>query len=94
MRVFDHDGTDITNQWLGENFMETSLRTQGGNGFSLIDLNNDGLVDLFPKDGWHYNLKSHDPPKVEGDEYGTLVFLSMTVPGLFNITLTSLSLAI
>ena len=71
MRVFDHDGTDITDQWLGENFMETSLRTQGGNGFSLIDLNNDGLVDLFPKDGWHYNLKSHDPPKVEGDEYGT-----------------------
>jgi len=69
IRLYDNDGEDITSQWLGDNFMETAING-GGNGFTLIDLNNDGLMDLLPKDGWHYTAQSHDPPKVKGD-YGT-----------------------
>ena len=40
------------------------------------DLNNDGLMDLLPKDGWHYTAQSHDPPKVKGDYATFRIFMN------------------
>jgi len=68
-RISDDDGSDITAQWLGDDFMATHSYG-GGNGMYLVDFNNDGFLDILPKDGWHYTAQSHDPPQVEGD-YGT-----------------------
>ena len=75
IKIYDDDGTDITDTWLGNKYMETSKKG-GGNGLRMADFNNDGLIDLMPKDGWMYNAQRHDPPKVEGD-YGTFaIFLN------------------
>ena len=68
-RISDDDGSDITAQWLGDDFMATHAYG-GGNGMYLVDFNNDGFLDILPKDGWHYTAESHNPPQVEGD-YGT-----------------------
>lgn len=69
IRVYDDDGTDVTDTWLGDKYIETS-NNGGGNGMSVVDLNNDGLPDITPKDGWKYTRNSHTPSKVEGT-YGT-----------------------
>ena len=68
-RINDDDGSDITSQWLGDEFMATHTYG-GGNGMYLVDFNNDGFLDILPKDGWHFTAESHNPPLVEGD-YGT-----------------------
>ena len=74
-KIYDDDGTDVTDKWLGDKYMETSLKG-GGNGLQMGDFNNDGFIDFTPKDAWFYNAQRHDPPKVEGD-YGTFaIFLN------------------
>ena len=72
--IYNNDGEDITAEWLGDNYMDKSNGPHGGNGFTLIDLNNDGLLDLLPKDGWYYTAESTTPPQVVGD-YGTFTVL-------------------
>ena len=75
IKIYDDDGTDVTDKWLGDKYMETSKKG-GGGGLQIGDFNNDGFVDFTPEDGWLYNVQKHDPPKVSGD-YGTFaIFLN------------------
>tara|TARA_B100001750_G_scaffold145522_1_gene116228 strand:+ start:151 stop:2355 length:2205 start_codon:yes stop_codon:yes gene_type:complete len=75
IKIYDDDGTDVTDKWLGDKYMETSKKG-GGNGLQMGDFNNDGFIDFTPKDGWYYNAQRHIPPKVKGD-YGTFaIFLN------------------
>ena len=75
IKIYDDDGADVTDKWLGDKFMETS--TGGGGGGLLIgDFNNDGFIDFTPKDGWRYNAQTHSPPKVEGGNGTFAIFLN------------------
>ena len=69
INVFDDDGTDITEEWLGDNYADLTKKNSG-NGGMVLDMNSDGYPDIVPKDGWRYDGDTHDPPKVEG-MYGT-----------------------
>ena len=69
INVFDDDGTDITEEWLGDNYADITKKNWS-NGGKVLDVNNDGYPDIVPKDGWRYDGATHDPPKVEG-MYGT-----------------------
>ena len=60
IKIYDDDGTDITDTWLGDNYMDTSKK-HGGNGVNVVDLNNDGYIDIIPRDGWNYFRDSHNP---------------------------------
>ena len=60
IKIYDDDGTDITDTWLGDNYMDTSKK-HGGNGVNVVDLNNDGYIDIIPRDGWNYYQDSHSP---------------------------------
>ena len=75
INVFDDDGTDITEEWLGDNYADLTKKNSG-NGGMVLDMNSDGYPDIVPKDGWRYDGATHDPPKVEGN-YGTFaIFLN------------------
>jgi hypothetical protein len=75
INVFDDDGTDITEEWLGDNYADITKKNWS-NGGKVLDVNNDGYPDIVPKDGWRYDGATHDPPKVEG-MYGTFaIFLN------------------
>lgn len=50
LRIFDDDGIDITEQWMPIEWFDDP-RT-GGDGFTVIDLNNDGFDDILPRNGW------------------------------------------
>ena len=69
INVFDDDGTDITEEWLGDNYADLTKKNSG-NGGMVLDMNSDGYPDIVPKDGWRYDGATHDPPRVEG-MYGT-----------------------
>jgi len=75
IKIYDDDGTDVTDKWLGDKYMETSLKG-GGNGLQMGDFNNDGFIDFTPKDGWRYNAQTHSPPKVEGGNGTFAIFLN------------------
>ena len=60
IKIYDDDGTDITDTWLGDKYMDTSKK-HGGNGVNVVDLNNDGYIDIIPRDGWNYFRDSHSP---------------------------------
>ena len=75
INVFDDDGTDITEEWLGDNYADLTKKNSS-NGGMVLDMNSDGYPDIVPKDGWRYDGATHDPPKVEGN-YGTFaIFLN------------------
>ena len=61
INVFDDDGTDITEEWLGDNYIDISKNA--ANGGEVIDINNDGYPDIVPKAEYRYNQASHDPPQ-------------------------------
>ena len=60
IKIYDDDGTDITDTWLGDKYMDTSKK-HGGGGVNVVDINNDGYIDIIPRDGWNYFRDSHSP---------------------------------
>jgi len=57
LRIFDDDGTDITEDFLPNDWY--AYPTNNGSGLSVIDLNNDGYDDILPRGGWN-NLNEQE----------------------------------
>ena len=57
LRIFDDDGTDITEEFMPIEWFEDPRN--GGDGITVIDLNNDGYDDILPRNGWN-NLNNQN----------------------------------
>jgi hypothetical protein len=57
IRIFDDDGTDITEEFMPIEWFEDPRN--GGDGITVIDLNNDGYDDILPRNGWN-NLNNQN----------------------------------
>ena len=76
VRVFDHDGTDMTDKWIGwstyldeynidsskdfdydidSNNLNYDQSFNHANGIHVVDIDNDGDVDIVPQNGWYFN---------------------------------------
>ena len=76
IRVFDHDGTDMTDKWIGwsnyldeynidsskdfdynidSNNLNYDQSFNHANGIHVVDIDNDGDVDIVPQNGWYFN---------------------------------------
>ena len=51
IQVYNKNG-NISNQWLDSALQYDPVRIAHGNGIKVEDLNNDGLVDILPVNGW------------------------------------------
>ena len=71
INIFENDGTDVTETWLGDNYIDIS-KNHGGGG-RVIDINKDGYPDIVPKMAYRYNEASHDPPKVSHGTFAIFI---------------------
>ena len=94
IRVFDHDGVDITSKWIGwssykdfnidiSNNVNEAIDSDNfnydqsynhANGIHVVDLDNDGDVDIVPQNGWYFN--STGAEDMSSRDYNYFIFIN------------------
>lgn len=94
IRIFDHDGADITSKWIGwssyKDFNIDLSNNHNGvmdshnfnydqsynhaNGIHVVDLDNDGDVDIVPQNGWYFNSTGADD--MSSRDYNYFIFIN------------------
>jgi hypothetical protein len=64
--VYNLEGQDISAQWF-DNRLNYDNTTSHANGIHLVDINNDGFVDIIPQNGWY---------EKKNDQWGYFIFLN------------------
>ena len=64
--IYNLKGEEISAQWF-DNRLNYDNTNSHGNGIHLVDVNNDGLVDIVPQNGWY---------EKKNDQWGYFIFIN------------------
>lgn len=64
--IYNLKGEDISAQWF-DNRLNYDNTTSHANGIHLVDVNNDGLIDIVPQNGWY---------EKKNDQWGYFIFIN------------------
>jgi hypothetical protein len=64
--IYNLNGDEISSQWF-DNRLNYDNTTSHANGIHLVDINNDGFVDIIPQNGWY---------EKKNDQWGYFIFLN------------------
>ena len=85
LHVFESDGTNVTENWLGDLSLNPSVLeneneplysgADSSNGINVVDINNDGLVDIIPVNGW-YTTDDYDTERRYSENFKHIIFIN------------------